>query len=406
MAKAIPYRWELVIWLWLAFFFNQADRQVFAIVLPQLKTDLGLSDIQAGWIAGLFTASIAVTVPVAGYLGDFWNRRWLVSGSLFSWSTSTLLTAFAGTLGQLIGIRSIATGAGEAVYAPAANALIGEHHKETRARAMAIHQTSLYCGVVASGILAGWLADHFGWRSAFVVFGAMGILLSLLLALRLRDSRAEHPEGRPELREILRIVSTRPTLALLTAGFSSLVFVNVGYLTWMPSYLHERFGQTLAEAGFSSMFYHHAAAFAGVMLGGRISDAMALVSKRRRLFQQASALLMGAPFIYGLGVAEGMSALYGSLALFGFCRGLYEANTYTTVFEVVEARYHASISGIMICFAFLTGAAAPILLGALKQAAGLSVGIRCLAAVYILGGVAVLCAALFSFEKDHLKVSQ
>ncbi|MBZ2185306.1 MAG: MFS transporter [Bryobacter sp.] len=405
MPKGIPYRWELVGWLWLAFFFNQADRQVFAIVLPQLKVDLGLTDIQAGWIAGLFTASLAVTVPVAGYLGDLWNRRWLVSGSLFSWSASTLLTAFAASLGQLIGIRSIATGAGEAVYAPAANALIGEHHRETRAQAMAIHQTSLYCGVVASGLLAGWLADRFGWRSAFVVFGAVGILLSLVLALRLRDSRAVHPAGRPELREIFRIVVSRPTLALLTLGFSSLVFVNVGYLTWMPTYLHEQFGQSLSQSGFSSMFYHHAAAFAGVMLGGRISDAMAVAAPRRRLLQQSVALIAGAPFIYGMGAAGGLGTLYVSLALFGFCRGLYEANTYTTVFEVVEARYHASISGLMICFAFLTAAAAPIILGALKQAAGLSLGIRSLSAVYIIGGVAVLGAALFSFEKDHKKVS-
>lgn len=400
-----PYRWELLLWLWLAFFFNQADRQVFAIVLPQLKAQLLLSDVQVGWIASVFSASLALTVPLAGFLGDYCNRRWLIAGSLIAWSFSTLLTGFSSSLSQLIAVRSVATGVGEALYAPAANALIGEHHQQTRAQAMAIHQTSLYCGVVASGLVAGWLADHFGWRTAFYVFGFCGIILGAILALRLRDSIPAQSAGLPSLAEVLRLVSTRPTLWLLTLAFSSLVFVNVGYLTWMPTYLHEQHGLSLASAGFSSMFYHHAAAFAGVMLGGVLSDRLGRRQPRHRLFLQASGLLCGAPCLFALGGALTTAATYTSLALFGFCRGIYEANTYTTVFAVVESRYHASVSGLMICFAFLTGALAPVALGALKQFAGLSVGLQLLAPVYAFGGLVVLLAALFSFEKDLQKVA-
>lgn len=167
-----PYKWEMLVWLWLAFFFNQADRQVFGTVLPQLKLELHLSDVQAGWLATAFTAALAIAVPFAGYVGDVCDRARVITWSLLGWSAATLLTGFGTTFLYFIIVRSIATGAGEAFYAPAANALIAEHHTETRGRAMAIHQTSLYGGVIASGLIAGWIADRFGWRMSFWGFGA------------------------------------------------------------------------------------------------------------------------------------------------------------------------------------------------------------------------------------------
>ncbi len=164
---SLPYRWELLVWLWLAFLFNQADRQVFNVVLPAIRAGLGLTAVQAGLVGSVFTIALAIVIPVAGYVGDIWSRKRIVVFSLFGWSVSTLLTGFSPGLLYLIIVRSVATGVGEGFYAPSAFAMIGEHHVETRAQAMALHQTSLYLGVVLSGLVAGWLGDHFGWRSAF-----------------------------------------------------------------------------------------------------------------------------------------------------------------------------------------------------------------------------------------------
>jgi hypothetical protein len=135
------------------------------------------------------------------------------------------------------------------------------------------------------------------------VFGAAGVILSALLAIRIRHSRAIHPSGRPPVKEILAIARSRPTFPLLTLGLTALVFVNVGYLTWRPTYLHETVGQSLAEAGFSSMFYHHLFAFAGVLPGGRLSDRVALANPRYRLYVQSGGMLLGAPFIWLTGAA-------------------------------------------------------------------------------------------------------
>ena len=169
--RKIPYQWELVGWLWLAYLMNQADRQIFNAVLPSIKSGLGLTDSQAGLIATIFILVMAVMLPVAGFLGDRFSRNKIVLISLFAWSIATLLTGFTTGLISFILIRSIATAVGEAFYVPAATALIGQHHVRSRSQALAIHQSALYFGTVLGGWGAGWVADHYGWKHSFWVFG-------------------------------------------------------------------------------------------------------------------------------------------------------------------------------------------------------------------------------------------
>lgn len=403
----LAYRWELLVWLWLAFFFNQADRQVFSTVLPMIKGDLAITDVQAGWIASIFTAALAVTVPLAGYMGDIFDRAKIVTTSLFGWSMTTLLSGFGSSFGYLVAIRSVATGVGEAFYAPAANALIAEHHKETRARAMAVHQTSLYAGVILSGLLSGWIADHYGWRAAFWVFGAFGIVLAALTAVRLKANRndvaAERPAP-PRMRDV-RAVLGRPTVVMLVVAWACMVFVNIGYLTWMPTYLHEQFGQSLASAGFSSMVYHHVGAFSGVIIGGLLSDRLALRKPSRRLLLQGLALLAGAPFIWLLGTQSTLAWLYLALGVFGLFRGIYDAGIYASLFEVIEPRLRSSTLGFIIAIVYLFGAIAPVLLGALKGEIGLSQAFGLMAIVYLVGGAALILGANLFFSRDHQRAS-
>ena len=127
------YKWELIVLLWGAFFLNQGDRQVFNSVIPLIREGLGLSDVQIGLVGTIFTVIYGILVPVAGYAGDVIQKRWVVFLSLLTFSVGTLATGFAGGLVLLIVFRSLATGAGEAFYYPAANSLIGQYHRGTRA---------------------------------------------------------------------------------------------------------------------------------------------------------------------------------------------------------------------------------------------------------------------------------
>ncbi|MEN6534822.1 MAG: MFS transporter, partial [Bryobacteraceae bacterium] len=179
------------------------------------------------------------------------------------------------------------------------------------------------------------------------------------------------------------------------------VFVNVGYLTWMPTYLHERFQLSLASAGFSSMFFHFMPAFLGVMLGGRLSDYFALKRPRFRLELQAAGLLMATPFLYLLGVTTSLVPTYFVLGVFGLFRGIYDSNIYASLYEVVQPRFHATATGAMTAFAFVLGALAPIMLGVMKQTVGLSVGLSSLALVYLTAGISLCGAVWIFFERDY-----
>jgi MFS family permease len=397
----MPYRWELLLWLSLAFFFNQADRQIFHVVMPLIKADLGLSDVQLGLVASVFSAVLAVTVPFAGYAGDAWSRSRIVTGSLLAWSVASFLTGFAPGFLYFVLIRSIATGVGEGFHAPAAYALISQHHSETRARAMSIHQTSVYAGVVASGALAGYVGERFGWRSAFWIFGGAGVLLAAVMARRLRWTAPVAAPGGWDLRAAFAILLRTPSALLLSVAFCSMVFVNVASLAWMPTYLHERFSMSVAEAGFASMFYLHAAAFAGVLGSGRLSDRLALRAPSLRAAMQTAGLLGWAPFLFLLSVAPDWPVACIALVGTGLFRGVYEANIYAALHDVVPARFHSTASSAMIASAYLIACAAPVALAAVKQQAGLAAGIGWLAVVLLPGAAAAFLASRRFYAHDY-----
>ncbi|MCI0628051.1 MAG: MFS transporter [Acidobacteria bacterium] len=404
--KSLPYKWELVVLLWFAYFFNQGDRQIFNVVLPLIKADLGLSDVQLGLVASIFTWFFALLVPFSGYAGDAFRRKWIVFGSLLTWSVATLVTGFSAGLLHLILFRSITTGGGEAFYYPSANSLIGDYHEKTRAMAMSIHQTSLYAGIVVSGFAAGFIGERLGWRAAFFIFGGLGILLAFIVLFRLRDTEAggagRSAQERISPSAILRQIFRKPTVALLSLAFAGVVFVNIGYLTWMPTFLHEKFQMSLAQAGFASMFYHHLFAFAGVLLGGKCSDRWSIRRPQARVEIECLGLLLGAPFIYVMGSSNSLLWTCAGLAGFGFFRGVYDSNIYAALFDVIEPRVRASVSGVMICFAFMTGAFAPILLGWAKQTMGLDQGIAALSAVYLASAGFVFAVLKMTFDKDFV----
>lgn len=408
----LPYKWELILLFWLAYFFNQADRQVYSFVLPALQADLGLSDSQAGLVGSVFMWTYGLLVPLAGYAGDALRRKWIVFWSLLIWSGATVLSGFSMGVFWLVAFRSLATGGGEAFYYPAANSLIGQYHEKTRALAMSIHQTSAYVGIVVSGLVAGWIADEFGWRMAFFSFGSFGILLAMIVLWRIKDVSLPKPETKgPEqerlpLMVVLKAVGRKPTVWALCVAFSLFNFAGWGYFTWMPTFLHEKFGFSLKNAGFSSMFYSNLMALLAVLIAGRLSDRW--VARRRGLRMEVEylALFLGAPFIALMGLTDNQWLCFLGLAGFGLCRGIYDSNLFAVLFDVIEPRYRASAVGTMLAVAFLVSGFAPLVLGYAKETIGLTYAIALLSLAYVAAGAILLVAAKTSFPRDYCQPVQ
>jgi MFS family permease len=403
--KPTGFRWELLALLWLAFFLNQADRQIFSVVLPLIRKDLGLTDAQLGLIASALVWTYGLLVPIAGFIGDRFSRRNILGFCLLFWSCATLLTGFCSSVMQFIVLRGMATGGGEAFYAPSANALLGETYKEKRSFALSIHQTAVYFGIILSGIIAGYIGEHYGWQKAFYLFGSLGVVLAFVFFSRIpKDVVRSAVEAQPpmwaEIGKTARIVVRKPTVIMLTLGFGCMVFVNVGYLTWMPSFLVDKFGMSLTDAGFSSLFYHHLGAFLGVLSGARIADYYAKTKPRSRLIVQALGLLLGAPFIYGISMSQTQVFTYVALFLFGLFRGWYDSNIVASLYEVVSPKIRSSAYGLMLACAFLIGSFAPYLLGVLKPTLGLTTGLASLSGVYVLGSLFLWIGAFVFFDHD------
>ena len=378
-------KWEVLLLLWMAYLLNQGDRQVFNTVLPAIREALNLTDTSVGLIATIFNLFYACCVPFGGWAGDRFSRKWVVTVAIIFWSVATMFTGLANGVFLLILMRSVATGGGEAFFGPANYSLLGQYHTDTRARAMSIHQTAYYVGVILAGWLAGLIADRFdainpgnGWKYSFIIFGAAGIVWGILMIFRLKDKEVtDSAERRKAVQNPLtaiwqgfRTVFTTPTALMLTIGFSGLIFVITGYMTWMPAYLQEELGQSQAAAGFNSMFWTYLAAFAGVLIAGVLSDRFASKNRKARMLLQAAGLVLGAVPLFVIGESKTVWILYLCFAGWGFFRAFFDANTYAVLYDVTPPHLHASCSSAMITTGFAVGAFAPVVLGAMKDSMG------------------------------------
>jgi len=390
----------------MAYFLNQGDRQIFNVVIPLIKEDLKITDVQIGLVATLFTLVYGLLVPVAGFVGDIMRRKWIIFFSLLIFSLGTMLTGLGTGVISLIIFRSIATGGGEAFYYPAATSLIAQFHQKTRAMAMSIHQTSLYAGIVLSGFIAGYIGENHGWKAAFYTFGAFGVLWAFVVLWRLKDTplpkeNQEVGSNAPKFSETLKAIFQKKTVYYLSAAFGFMCFVNVGYLTWMPTYLHEKFGMSLSAAGLHSTLYHFLFAFVGVLVGAKISDNYAHKRKSIRMEVECVGLLFGAPFIFWMAQTDSPIWCYIAMGLFGIFRGIYDSNLFAALFDVIEPKYRSSSMGIMLSLGFIVGALAPVVLGWLKSIIGLEMGVALLSLFYLAGAIVIYLGMKLHFRSDY-----
>lgn len=415
------YKWLLLALLSFAYFFNQADRVLFGLLTIPIQDELHLTDLQIGFVNTALFVTLAFAVPLAGILGDRFNRKWVITVALLFWSFMTAATGFVGGVCGLVFFRSVLTGGGEAFYGPSAYALIAAHHRETRSLALSVHQAALYLGLMFSGALvayvlhelhvAAWVVSCFGeagyWRPVFLVFGGFGFLLGLSFIWLLKDGFRSANAEKPSFGAGCRAFFCCPTVVLNAFGFIAICFANNAYISWAPKFAAQKFGLSVGAAGNGTMLCHHLAAFVAILIAGWGTDAMIRRGNPRfRLLLQFTAMFLGAPMLVWFGFAPSVAACFAATTLYGAFRGLYEANTQASAFDAVRPEHRSTVVALADLLAMLLGSLSPLLIGAMSDRMGLAGfewGFALMGGAYVVGACAMAMAFFFTFERDCIR---
>ncbi|MBK7951390.1 MAG: MFS transporter [Deltaproteobacteria bacterium] len=329
---------------------NVMDRQLLSVLIDPIKAEFGVSDGAMGLLTGTAFAVLHGTagIPI-GLAADRGVRRTIVSTGLAIWSLLTLLTGFARSYAEIFAIR-VGVGIGEAAGgAPSQSLLADVFPPERRATALSILAIGGPLGSVLVFALGGWLADAYGWRVAFMVFGAPGLLLAALIRFSVPEpARGIHDTHTIPFLVGLRFVFTVSSIrsVLFASGLHATAVYAV--LGWSVPYLTRVHGISTTEAGARLAVASGLLSALGTLVGGALADRLGQRDRRWLVWQPAIALLLAFPFAVGFLFAHSASAAMWLLApvsvLTGSCLGPF----YSVVQTVVPPRMRALSAALVI----------------------------------------------------------
>lgn len=235
---------------------NFIDRQVLAILLPQVKAEFNLSDTFLGLLVGPTFAFFYATMglPLA-LLADRVNRRRLIAVSLALFSAMTIACGLVVQFWQLV-VARILTGVGEAGTGPASQTMITDLYPlERRGRAQAIYATGANLGVLVAFAVGGVIAEAWGWRAAFIAAGLPGLILTIVLLATVRDPQrgatdsGVAQENTPAFDTVMRQLWQSHAFRYTALGACSTCFTAYALGSFFPLFLARSHGLSTSEIG-------------------------------------------------------------------------------------------------------------------------------------------------------------
>ena len=248
------YRTYVLVMLTLVYAVNFIDRQLLTILQESIKLELGLSDLQLGLLTGLAFAIFYVLagIPIAR-LAERSNRRNIIAASIGIWSFMTAISGFVANYAQLV-LARIGVGIGEAGCSPPAHSMISDMYPpEQRASALSFYSTGINIGIMVGILFGGFINEYFGWRVAFLVVGAPGLLVALIVWLTVAEpirgwSEKNTVEEEPaSFGRVLKFILARGFLVhvSIAAGLSGLVGYSL--TSWAPPFFLRSYEMGTAE---------------------------------------------------------------------------------------------------------------------------------------------------------------
>ena len=384
--KKVPnLRWRIAALIFFATVINYVDRQTLSIVAPFLSEELGIDDIQYGNIIQAFLWAYTGMYVIAGRLIDRWGARRMLAISMVWWSVANALHATARSAFSLGAFRFL-LGIGESGNFIAAEKVCSEWYPpRERGLANGLVNAAASSGAILAPPMVAWIYSAYGWRPAFVITGMLGFVW-LIGWLRWYYPPEEHPRITREESELLlgsrtgagdkpeagrlpwaAVLRFRQTWALLGARiFADPVWWF--YLFWLPKYLKEERGFTMAEIGAVAWMPYLAAdlgSIAGGMLSGRLVDRGWEVLRARKLTMVFSVLLM--PLGIMVAYARSSAAAIALICVVTFAHMAWKTNLMTMTNDIYPRRIVASSAGIIGMGSGIGGALAASVTGHIIQ---------------------------------------
>jgi len=385
MKQSKYYPWVVVGLLWVVALLNYMDRQMLSTMkeamshsIPELEKAETFGNLMAAfmWIYGLMS-------PFAGAIADRMNRKWLIVASLFVWSSVTLLMGFTHDFSTLYILRMI-MGLSEAMYIPAALALIADFHTgKSRSLAIGVHMTGLYVGQALGGFGA-MLSHHLSWENTFIYFGLFGALYALVLATFLHetDAQLERIKNGAKTNEsqsngLNNVVQSFGKILSSVPFWGMLIFFTAtslpGWATknWLPTLFEQNLHLNMQVAGPISTATIALSSFIGVFVGGAISDRWVKTNVKGRVYTSAMGLGMMAPALAFLGFGSSYWSVIGGGFLFGFGLGFFDTNNMPILCQFFSSRYRSTAYGVMNMSGVIAGGYITKMLGKSTDAGNL-----------------------------------
>ena len=385
MKQSKYYPWVVVGLLWVVALLNYMDRQMLSTMkeamshsIPELEKAETFGNLMAAfmWIYGLMS-------PFAGAIADRMNRKWLIVASLFVWSSVTLLMGFTHDFSTLYILRMV-MGLSEAMYIPAALALIADFHTgKSRSLAIGVHMTGLYVGQALGGFGA-MLSHHLSWENTFIYFGLFGALYALVLATFLHetDAQLERIKNGAKTNEsqsngLNNVVQSFGKILSSVPFWGMLIFFTAtslpGWATknWLPTLFEQNLHLNMQVAGPISTATIALSSFIGVFVGGTISDRWVRTNVKGRVYTSAMGLGMMAPALAFLGFGSSYLSVIGGGFLFGFGLGFFDTNNMPILCQFFSSRYRSTAYGVMNMSGVIAGGYITKMLGKSTDAGNL-----------------------------------
>jgi MFS transporter, Spinster family, sphingosine-1-phosphate transporter len=278
-------------------YLNYIDRLILAAVLGSMKTDLSLSDFQAGLLATGFMIPYMLTSPLFGWLGDTQSRSRIIAVGTGIWSFATFMTGFARQYWTLLATRC-ALGIGESAFTTISMPFLADFYPANkRGRAFAIFATAAPVGAALGYILGGVLGSVVGWRNAFFIVGLPGLLLAFLV-WKMADPRKTSKEEKFDFKKTFNALISSKAYVFAVLGFCANTFVVGGVAHWIPSYIQRTFAYSELQANTLFGALAVGSGLLGTLGGGWLGDYFCKKYGGGNQLLCALAMLLATPCFY------------------------------------------------------------------------------------------------------------